>query len=229
MLKFQQMEIFMKKYFEVLKKCPLFADIEEEKLSAILTCLDVKVMQYARNETILREGEAPLFIGIVLSGSVQIVRGDFYGNRNIVVNVEPSEIFLESFVCADIEEIPVDVIACKDSRIMLLDCRKITECCSNACVFHRQMIYNLMKIVATKNLVLSQKIEMMSKRTTREKLMAFLLMEQKKNRSRDFFIPYDRQELADYLGVERSGLSVEIGRLKREGVLENRKNYFKLL
>ena len=124
---------------------------------------------------------------------------------------------------------PVDVVANEDSQIMFIDCRRITQACSSACSFHQQMIYNLMKVVATKNLILHRKIEVTSKRSTREKLMAFLLLQAKRNNSNSFEIAYDRQGLADYLEVDRSGLSAEISKLHKEGKINSRKNWFELL
>ena len=218
----------MKNYLEILKKCPLFEQIEESNLTGILACLGVKVLEYKKGETILAEGDSAKDIGIVLSGVAQLVQVDYLGNRNIVANIESSELFGESFACAKIMEIPVDVIAKEDTAIMLIDCIKITQTCSNACEFHRQMIYNLMKIVASKNILFHQKLEIVTKRSTREKLMTYLLIESKKNKSHCFEIPYDRQELADYLGVDRSGLSVEIGKLCKEGVIKSRRRWFEI-
>lgn len=219
----------MEKYFDVLRKCSLFNNITNDNLLALLSCLGARVNKYAKKETILAEGEPARYIGIVLTGEVQIVQVDYWGNRSIVTNIEPSELFGESFSCADVEEIPVDVVAGEDTEIMLIDCRRITQSCTNACEFHRQIIYNLMKVVATKNIMLNQKIEITSKRTTREKLMTYLLLQAKRNKSNSFEIPYDRQELADYLGVERSGLSAEISKLRQEGIIRNKRNHFELL
>lgn len=219
----------MKEYFEVLQRCPLFQGIEAENLTAMLGCLDVRVAGFARRETIIAEGAAVRHIGIVLSGSAQVVRVDYFGNRSIVANVEPSELFGESFACAGVKVMPVSVVANEDTQIMLVDCLKIIHSCGNACEFHRRMIYNLMKVVATKNLIMNQKLEITSKRTTREKLMTYLLLQAKKYKSNSFDIPYDRQELADYLEVERSGLSAEIGKLSREGIIKSRRSHFELL
>ena len=219
----------MQKYFEVLRKCPLFYEITDENLIAMLSCFGAKIVSFEKKETILSEGEPPKYIGIVLSGNAQIIRIDYFGNRSIVANMEPSELFGESFACADIESMPVNVIAAEPTKVMLIDCIRITQSCSNACGFHNQIIYNLMKVVATKNLMFHQKIEVTSKRNTREKLMTYLLLQAKKQKSSSFHIPYDRQELADYLEVDRSGLSAEISKMKKEGIIENRKNYFVLL
>ncbi|MBQ7935102.1 MAG: Crp/Fnr family transcriptional regulator [Clostridia bacterium] len=219
----------MKKYFDILRKCPLFDQIADEDLIALLGCLGAKVLPFGKKETVMAEGEAARFIGIVLSGAVQIIRVDYFGNRSIVAEATPSELFGESFACAGVQAIPVDVVANEESEIMLVDCRRIMHACGNACAFHQQMIFNLMKDVATKNILFHQKIEITSKRTTQEKLMTYLLLQAKRNNSNRFNIPFDRQELADYLEVERSGLSVEISKLRQEGILQSRKHYFELL
>lgn len=219
----------MKKYFDVLRQCSLFDNIADENLVPMLGCLGAVVRNFTKKENILSEGEAARDIGIVLTGSVGIEQTDYFGNRSIVASVYPSELFGETFACAGVEAMPVDVVANEESQIMFIDCRRITQACSNACSFHQQMIYNLMKVVATKNLILHRKIEVTSKRSTREKLMMFLLLQAKNNNSNSFEIPYDRQELADYLEVDRSGLSAEISKLRKEGVIKNRKNRFELL
>ena len=219
----------MKKYLEILKQCLLFQDITDENLLAILGCLGAKTAHFQKKQTIISEGDFAGYIGIVLSGSAQIVQIDYFGNKSIMANIEPAGLFGESFACAGVETMPVNVIANEDTDIMLIDCLKITHSCSNACEFHQQIIFNLMKDIATKNLVFHQKIEITSKRSTREKLMTYLLSQAKRNESNSFEIPYDRQELADYLAVDRSGLSAEISKLRKEGVIKNRKNYFVLI
>lgn len=219
----------MKKYAGILRECELFRQIEEVRLMAMLRCLGAQVREVGKNQMIFREGDPAKYVGIVLSGSAQVVLDDYYGNRSIVANIEPAQLFAESFSCAETEVLPISVEASSDSEIMLIDCRRILTLCSNTCEFHHQLVKNLLRVVSVKNLMLNQKIEFTSKRTTREKLMAYLLFQAKKNGSSSFTIPYDRQALADYLGVERSAMSAELGKLRREGVLECRKNAFVLL
>ena len=219
----------MKEYFGVLRSCSLFDHISDEDIIPMLGCLGAKVATYAKKETILREGGAARHIGVVLCGVVQIVQVDYFGNRSIVANLEVSELFGESFACAGVEQMPVSVVAAEESKVLFLECLKITQSCSNACEFHRQMILNLLKVVAEKNLVFHRKIEVTSKRSTREKLMTYLLQQAKMQQSNCFEIPYDRQGLADYLEVDRSGLSAEISKLRREGILECRKNRFTIV
>ena len=219
----------MRKYFDVLQRCALFRNIGEEDLSALLVCLGAGVARFSRQEVILAEGEPAKRIGIVLSGSAQIAQVDYFGNRSIVAHLEPAELFGESFACAGVEELPVSVQANEPAEILFLDCARITQPCSGGCTFHRQLVDNLLRSMAAKNLQFHQKMQIISKRTTREKLMAYLLLQAKKHHGASFTIPYDRQGLADYLGVERSGLSAEIGKLCRQGILKSSRSRFELL
>ena len=219
----------MKKYFEVLRKCPLFNQIEDESLVRALGCLGAKEKSYKKGDTVLTEGQEAKYFGIVLKGSVQLERVDYYGNRSILTSIEPSQLFGEAFACAGIKSLPIDVIAAEDTDIFFIDVRHIASPCDAACAFHAQLIINLLNIVAKKNLVLHQKIEITSKHSTREKLMTYLFLQEKNTGSRTFTVPYNRQELADYLGVERSGLSAEISKLRNEKVLECKRSTFTLL
>ena len=219
----------MNKYYDVLRKCKLFNNISDKNLLPMLTCLNAKVLHFNKGETIIEEGSSARDVGIVLSGSVQIIKIDFYGNRSIISKIESAQLFGESFACADIVSVPISVIASENSEIMLIDCKRITKTCCNACEFHNQIIINLLQIMAMKNILFNQKAEITSKRTTREKLLAYLEQQAKINNSNSFSIPFDRQELADYLEVDRSGLSAEISKLRKEGLLECKKSNFRLI
>ncbi len=219
----------MKNYLDVLKDCSLFKNIEPELLNKMLVCLGVKVDFFDKKYTIMSEGSPAKYIGIVLSGSAQITQLDYYGNRSIISNVQRADVFAEAFACAELNNMPVSVIASAPSEIMFIDCGHILHTCSNNCEFHQQLIFNLMKGLATKALVFHQKIDIVSKRTTRDKLMAYLMLQAKMANSNSFDIVFDRQELADYLQVDRSGLSAEISKLRNEKVLLCNKNRFTLL
>ncbi len=219
----------MKKYIEILKKCRLFDGISDEELSSVLSCLGAKVVSFDKKYTILAEGSPATYFGIMLSGTAQIVKVDFNGNRSVIDTLGAGELFGEAFACAEITELPVSVIAEESCEVMLISCRHLLHTCSNACSFHQQLIFNLMKDLATKTLVFHKKIEITSKRSTREKLLTYLSITAKERARRDFDIPFDRQGLADYLEVERSGLSAEISKLRQEGVIDCRKNHFTLL
>lgn len=219
----------MEKYFAILRECSLFDEIEDKDLSALLSCLGAKVVLFKKKETIIAEGAPATSIGIVLSGSAQILRMDYFGNRSIVSEAGPSQLFCESFALAGVKEIPVSAMANEDSEIMFLDCDRVLHPCSGGCGFHQTILYNLMKNMALKNILFHQKIEITAKRTTREKLLAYLTLEGKKHGSPSFEIPFDRQELADYLEVDRSGLSAEISKLRKEGIIRSEKSHFTLL
>ena len=219
----------MKKYFEILRKCPLFDQIEDENLITMLGCLGARVETFDKKYTIIAEGNPAKYIGIVLSGCAQITQVDYYGNRSILSSVMPSNVFAEAFACAEVRSLPVSVIASEPCEVMLIDCGRILHTCQNSCGFHQKLIYNLMKDLASKTLALHQRIEVTSKRTTREKLMTYLMLQSKKAGNSSFNIPFDRQELADYLEVDRSGLSAEISKLRNEGIIESHRKHFELL
>ena len=218
----------MKKYFSVLQGCPLFAGIEADQLEALLSCLGAGVRGYARGETILTQGDPAGRMGVVLSGTAEVMRTDYDGNRSLLAHLTAGELFAETFACAGLETMPVQVTAREKTEALVLDAKRMLYPCSSACGFHHRLIYNLTRILAQKNLRFQQKLEIMSRRTTREKLLAFLSMEAARAGSRRFTISFNRQELADYLEVDRSGLSVEISRLRKEGRLICKRSAFEL-
>jgi len=218
----------MEKYLPVLQSCTLFQDISPGDIPGLMTCLGANVRSFKKQQQILSEGDPADLLGILLSGSASVVNEDILGNRSILSLVQPGQLFAESFACAGAKTLPVSVVANEDASVMLIDCRRITQSCTNACGFHNQMIYNLLQAVAARNLEFHQKLEITAKRTTREKLMAYLLSQAKLAGSKEFTIPYDRQSLADYLGVERSAMSAELSKLQREGVLTTNRSRFTL-
>ena len=145
----------MKKYIPILKKCALFANIEESDLLLMLGCLGAKVLHFYKNQEIFSEGSSADYIGILLSGNAQIVRIDYYGTRHIIATAEPSQLFGESFACAGISTLPIAVTATCDTDIMMISCKKITQTCNHACAFHNQIILNLLNVIARKNLFFS--------------------------------------------------------------------------
>ena len=219
----------MKKYFDILKDCSLFDGIHPDDLERMLTCMGARVDSFDKKYTIFAEGTPAKYVGIVLSGEAQTVRGDLYGNRTILSQASAPELVGEAFACAQIQSIPVSVIASEPCEMMFIDCGHILHTCQNNCGFHQQLIFNLMKDLAVKSIRFHQKSEITSKRSTREKLMTYLSMMEKETGSRSFEIPFDRQELADYLEVDRSGLSAEISKMRKEGILDSHKNRFTLL
>ena len=218
----------MEKYFDLLLTTPLFSGIEKEELNSMLHCLSPKLLTIPKGEPVFLEGDDAGFVGLVLEGSVQVVRDDFYGNRSVLTHAEQGDIFAEAFACANISHMPVSGFALKNSKVLLLSCQKMLTVCSSACMFHNQVVKNLLKVVAQKNLGLSNKIQFMSQKTTKDKLMAYLLDQAKKAGSTEFTIPFDRQALADYLGVERSAMSTELSKLRKSGILDCKGSHFQI-
>lgn len=219
----------MKKYFEVLRKCELFNDASADDLENMLRCLSAKDKFYSKNDFIFLEEDKADYIGIVISGTVCVIKEDYWGNRAILAKLDEGELFGETYALADTDKLPVSVIATQDCEIIFLDCKKILRLCSNSCSFHTKLINNLLKIIANKNIALNQKIYHLVKRSTREKLISYLSEQAEKNHSNTFSIIFNRQELADYLSVERSAMSNELSKLRDEGIIEYSKNEFKLM
>ena len=216
----------MDKYFDILLKCPLFKGVQENQLKSMIKCLNGKIINVKKNETIFLEGDLAQNFGIVLMGKVKIIRDDFYGNRSVLTVLKESEMFAEVFSFAGLNSFPVSVVADKDSKIMLLNSNKVMTMCSASCNYHNLIIKNLLKEMAQKTLSLNKKIRYMSEKTTKNKLMLYLLDQAKQNNSCEFTIPFDRQALADYLGVERSAMSAEIGKLKKSGLIDTKGSWF---
>ena len=218
----------MQDYIYKIKDCKLFDGIKSEELQAMFGCLNSCLKSYSKKETVVSDGKIIDAIGIVVEGKLQIVQYEYSGNRAVLSTLSPNRIFGEAFSYTGIK-MPLNVEAVEDSKVLFLQSSKIYCPCHNNCTFHNKLINNLFGILAKKNVNLIQKIECMSKKTTREKILSFLEMESVKHASNEFKIPYDRQALADYLGVERSAMSAELGKLRRDGIIESSKNQFKLL
>ena len=209
-----------------LADCPLFEGIGSDQLEEMFGCFGARRLSFRRGDTIMSEGAPARDVGIMLRGRAQVIRTDYYGNRSIMMNIEGGQLFGESFACSKVEAMPVSVVAVEDCQVILIECRRILTVCSSACTFHSRLILNLLQIVADKNLAMNQKAMITSKRTTREKLMAYLLLMAKQAGSARFSVPFDRQGLAEYLEVDRSGLSSELSKLKKEGILDFYKSDF---
>ena len=200
---------------------PLFRDIAPADLASLLDCLDARERAYEKGAWLLRQGERTDRLGLVLSGTVHILREDFWGSRSIVGLAGPGEVFAESYALAG-EPLEVSVLAASDARVLFLRVETALTGCG-------QLTRNLTALLAEKNLTLTRKMRHMARRTTREKLLSYLSAQALRSGGPEFDIPMDRQQLADYLAVDRSAMSAALGKLRDEGVLEFRKNHFRLL
>jgi len=213
----------------ILTRCPLFAQIDRTSLASLLQCLSARETDFPKESVILLAGERPESVGILLSGGAHVVHEDFWGNRAILAHVVPGELFGEAFSCAGAEKLPVSVVATEPSTVLLVNVQKILTTCSTACVFHAGLIKNLVRILAEKNVQLTEKMEHLTRRTTRDKLLSYLSALAAEGGGNVVHPPFNRQELADYLAVDRSALSRELSRMQAEGVLRYEKNAFTLL
>lgn len=205
---------------------PLFLGMSGAEIEGILKCLNAVEKSYEKGDLVFHMGEPVKSMGLVLDGSVQIVRDDFWGNRQMLSSAGPGQLFGESYACMPKEPLMVMALAAEKTRVMFLDVNRVLKVCSSACEFHSRLIHNLLSILAGKNLMLTRKIDHMGQRTIREKVMAYLSYQAERQKSESFFIPFDRQELADYLAVDRSALSAELSRMQKEGLVTYRKNRF---
>lgn len=211
---------------ELLLRNPLFKGISPADLPHMLNCLKSKKQKYKKNSFIFMAGESVPKIGILLSGKAQVIKENYAGDRMIIDEISTSDIFGETFACMDIDAIPVSVIATEDCHVLLLDAKKIARTCCSACDFHHRLISNLLAVIAGKNALLSAKMSYITHKTIRSRLLAFLYDHAEKAQSERFSIPYNRNELADYLCTDRSALSRELSRMKREGIIDYDKNIF---
>ena len=214
---------------KLIAQSDLFRGISPEEAAAMLHCLQAVERRYPKGALICRQGEAVPAAGLLLSGEVHIVQDDLWGQRNIMGKILPPGTFAEPFAATPGAVLNVSVVASVPSKVMFLNIQRITTVCSETCPQHALLIRNLVSVLARKNLQLNDKITHMSKRRTREKLLSYLSSESLRQGSLEFDIPFDRQQLADYLCIERSAMSAELSRLQKDGLLATERSHFRLI
>ena len=219
----------MKKYISILKRTQMFAGVGDDEISAMLSCLGARLYNYKKGEYVLRQGEHLNDIIVLVDGNLHIQKDDYWGNRSILGQVTVGEMFGEAYVAPESGVLLNDVVATENSVVIFFDVKRIITTCSSACRFHTMVVQNMFFAISEKNKKLVQKLGHMSKRTTREKLISFLSEEAKKQNNAIFTIPFNRQQLADFLSVDRSAMSNELCKMRDEGLIEFDKNNFRLL
>ena len=204
----------------------LFSGLCCGELNELLVCLNARTERYEKGSYLLMAGDALVNIGIVLEGQAAVYKTDISGNRTLLASLGSSQLFAEALLCAGISESPVSVEALSEVTALLIPFDRIIGRCSQGCGYHNQLIKNLMRIVAQKALALTEKLEHIAQKTTRQKLASYLLAEASRHGSRRFVIAYDRQALADYLSVNRSALSRELSQIASEGIISYQKSRF---
>ena len=216
----------MKKYLPILKNSPFFTGLTDNEILSILHCVKATAVSQKRDSYIFRAGDSTEVMGLVVSGCVLVIQEDLWGHRNILSKCHTGDFFGEPYAASPGAVLNVSVVADEDCEIILLNVQRLLVSCPIVCEHHQKLIRNLVGVLANKILILNDKITHVGKRTTRDKLLSYLSAEAQKHGTSEFDIPFSRQQLADYLSVERSAMSTELGKLRDEGMLSFRKNHF---
>lgn len=219
----------MREYLPILKKTRLFMNVTEVEIQSMLSCLGARSKKFEKGEYVLCQGQEVSDVLILLKGSLHIQSIDYWGNRSLLGYVSEGEMFAEAYAVPGSGALQSDVIAAEKSVIAFFDIKRLLTTCSAACRFHQMVVQNLVFALSEKNRKLVSKIRHMSGRTTRAKLISYLSEEAKKHRASEFTIPFNRQQLADYLSVDRSAMSSEICKMRDSGMLDMDKNRFRLI
>lgn len=218
----------MKSFIPMLRRTQLFSGVGAEETEMMLSCLGARLCEFAKGEYVLRQGEHLNEILILIDGSLHIQKDDYWGNRSILRQISAGEMFGEAYAAPESGAILNDVVAVEKSTVIFFDMKRIVTTCTSACKFHSMVVRNMFFAISEKNRKLVQKLDHMSKRSTREKLISYLSEEARKQNSSYFTIPFNRQQLADFLSVDRSAMSNELCKMRNEGMLDFDKNNFRL-
>ena len=219
----------MKNYITKIAPHPLFDGIKQEDLNPMLSCLGSFVRKYQKEETVVRTEEPVRCVGIILEGAVHMVKEDIGGNRILLTFIGKGELFGETFACGSNRSSKVTFTAAAESEILFLPFHKIMNTCTSSCVFHHQLVENMVKLICNKNVQLMDKIEATSKKTLREKILTYLLGQADQTNSNQFEIPLSRTDLAEYLCADRSAMTRELSKMREEGLIEFQKNKFHII
>lgn len=218
----------MDEYLRRVKKSPLFYGMNEDELYTLLKCVDARQAVYEEGEYLLRMGESLDRVMLLVKGKALVVQETFWGGREELYPIGEGEVFGELYACARTPVLPVGVIAGSECQALFLNYQRMITFCSLACDFHTRFVQNLLRLVAEESVKREEKLNHVSRKTTREKILSYLSKEAVTRGMSSFEIPYNRRELADYLCVDRSAMSSELGKLKKEGILDFKRNHFTL-
>lgn len=210
-------------------RSPLFAEIQSDGLKTMLACIGYHINTFQKGETVVFEEEHIRHIGIVLSGAVDMIKEDLWGNKTMLVRMRKDELFGETFACGENSLSVVTFVVSQDAKILFIPFDRVMHSCTMSCVFHHRLIENMVHIIAGKNRDLMRKVEVISKKTLREKILSYLSIQAQLQKSRYFEIPLGRVELAEYLCADRSALTRELAKMKEQGLIDYDKNCFRIL
>lgn len=215
--------------YTFLSETTLFCGMSPEEIKEMLDCLGAEQRHYQRSDTVYHAGDVISAMGLVLSGSVSIENDDVWGNKSILDKAGPGQVFAETYACVPGEPLMVSVVAAEDAEILFLDVSRALYACSDTCSFHSKLTQNLLSISARKNLHLSRRIFHTSSKSIRGRLLSYLSFQAAQHGSNDFEISFNRQQLADYLSVDRSAMSNELSKMQRDGLLNVNRSHFTLI
>lgn len=219
----------METYYPIIKKCALFRGIEENNYKHLLGCLNVQIKHFKENEYLFFAGDRINKVGVVLSGSVEILKENLAGNKHIIAILESSHLFAEGIVCTTNRISPVTVQAKESTMVMFIPYEKIIRSCGQSCSYHFGLIQNMMVVLGEKNIDLNWKLELLTLKGMREKLASYLVKASFENSSYTFQIPLNRTELADFLNVSRTSMCRELTRMKNDGLIDFYGRSFRIL
>ena len=210
-------------------RSPLFYGIKPDELNAMLSCIGYHIGTFKKGDIVAFEGDHLKHIGIIMKGSVDMVKEDLWGNKTMLMRMRKDELFGETFACGSDNLSVVTFLVSEDAKVLFMPFDRVMHSCTMACRFHHRLIENMVKIIADKNRDLMRKVDVVSKRTIREKLLSYLSIQAQVQDSRYFEIPLGRVELAEYLCVDRSALPRELAKMKEDGLIDYDKNCFRIL
>ena len=212
--------------YSALVNTTLFRGVRVDELHDLLSCLNAHERDYKKGEIILRAGDDVKEVGLVERGSVNIVVNFYWGNSGLFGHVTQGSVFAETYAAVPGKELLCDVVAAEDCTVLFMDMRHLTTTCASGCAFHQRIVHNLLRIFAQKNLSMSSRMMHIAPKSLRERLLSYLSEQAMEHGGAQFSIPFDRQQLADYLGVDRSAMSNELSKMQRDGLITYRKNEF---
>lgn len=219
----------MENFKDIKENIPLFKDMSREDIQSALICVGGFTQEYQKDEFIFLEEERVTSVGCVLEGSVQMIREDIWGNRTVLISIGETELFGESFACKSQLNASVSFKAGEKTKVLFLPFHRVMYSCSGGCAHHQKLMVNMVAVMAEKNVALMSKIDIISKKTLRGKIGAYLLQQAAYHNAKYFSVPFGRSQLAEYLNADRSALTRELNSMKEEGYIDFEKNTFRIL
>ena len=194
-----------------------FDNINESDLKKMLVCFDANTLKYSKDTTILSNVSNTTKVGVIMSGAAQIIRYNYNGSRTIIDNLQEGDVF-GAFSLSSNEDLYI--VSTTQSEIVMFDYSRIINRCKKNCPYHNQLVDNIMQILSSKITANNERIEVLSKKTIRDKLLAYFNSVSKKQITKHIILPFTLTDLADYLSIDRSAMMREIKNMRDDGLIE---------